>query len=506
MAITAGGIGHGSTRHGVLTALSVLCIVGVLAACLPVATGLAQYLLAPFSLLATNLERAAPKRPRVSILVPAWNEEAVVATTIDRLMALRYPAARIRIYVVDDASTDETPRLVIAKAKQYPGRVIHLRRVAGGEGKAHTLNYGLKTLLADDWTEAVLIMDADVIYTPDSLAKMARHFGDPTMGAVTAYIKEGSAQPNYVQRYIGFEYITATGVSRRAQNVLGFLTCLSGGAQLHSRENLMEIGGRIFSNTLAEDTFTTFRTQLAGHRAMFEPNAIVYAEEPDTLDGLWKQRVRWARGNVQITWVFRKLWFNRRAHPSMGSTAMALLWFSIFLMPVFQVGASASLITLYFIDEPLSWLLFRGLWIIAGVVYLVVTLTSYGFDPYSAARTWLEGLLFPGLVSLAVIVYSLWPPLLAPIVEAFEFTPGSPAEVVARIALYSWLAVSMLVAWSAKEIERSNLPFLRRLAPLVLLVGGYGPFLCAVTVGAYIKEFRGAEMKWDKTIKTGKVS
>ncbi|MBL4689555.1 MAG: hypothetical protein JKY37_33515, partial [Nannocystaceae bacterium] len=46
----------------------------------------------------------------------------------------------------------------------------------------------------------------------------------------------------------------------------------------------------------------------------------------------------------------------------------------------------------------------------------------------------------------------------------------------------------------------------RRLAPLVLLVGGYGPFLCAVTVGAYIKEFRGAEMKWDKTIKTGKVS
>ena len=86
----------------------------------------------------------------------------------------------------------------------------------------------------------------------------------------------------------------------------------------------MAIGGQIFSDTLAEDTFTTFRTQLEGRRAIFEPNAIVYAEEPDTLVGLWKQRLRWGRGNVQITSVFRDLWFNRREHPTMGSAADGL--------------------------------------------------------------------------------------------------------------------------------------------------------------------------------------
>lgn len=477
----------------------------VLLATVPVLAGLYQYLLVAFSLLHTHLERVAPAYPRVSILIPAWNEESVIAATIDRLMTLHYPQDKLRVYVVDDGSTDDTPTLVIEKSQQYPGRVIHVRRVDGGQGKAHTLNYGLEVLWKSPWTEAVLIMDADVIYTRDSLARMCRHLADPKVGAVTAYIKEGSSNPNYLQRYIGFEYITATGASRRAQNVLGFLACLSGGAQLHTRENLDAIGGKIFSHTLAEDTFTTFRTQLAGRSAIFEPNAIVYAEEPDTLDGLWKQRVRWARGNVQITKVFRRLWFNRRAHPQMGGLSMGVLWFSIFLMPVFQLGAASSLIVLYFLNEPLSWALFRGLWVLAAVVYVVVTIVSYGVDGESAQRTWGEGILFPGLISLGLIVYSLWPPLLQPLLELVNIPVGSFWEVGTRLFLYSWLALSMAVAWSAKLLEKTG-GWGKRFAPWVLHVAGYGPFLCAVTFGAYILEWRGADMKWDKTIKTGKVA
>ncbi len=476
----------------------------VVLATVPVLAGLYQYLLVGLSLLSTHLEKATRHLPRVSILIPAWNEDAVIGLTIDRLMLLNYPKDRLRVYVVDDASTDETPRIVIAKSKQYPGRCFHIRRVAGGEGKAHTLNYGLGLLWENDWTEALLIMDADVIYSPDSLLRMSRHLSDPQIGSVTAYIKEGSADPNYVQRFIGFEYITATGASRRAQNVLGFLACLSGGAQLHSRENMQAIGGKIFSHTLAEDTFTTFRTQLAGRRAIFEPNAIVYAEEPDSLEGLWKQRVRWARGNVQITRVFRRLWFNRDAHRSMGSFSMGVLWFSIFLMPVFQIGAALSLITLYFINEPLSWALFRGFWIIAAAVYLVVTLTSYAVDTESAARTWLEGILFPGLISLSIVLYSLWPPMFQPLIALLNLPPEGLILGAFRLFLYAWLALSMLVSWGAKELERRG-GWRKRIAPAVLYLGGYGPLLCAVTFAAYLKQLLGAEMKWDKTVKTGKV-
>jgi cellulose synthase/poly-beta-1,6-N-acetylglucosamine synthase-like glycosyltransferase len=489
----------GDLVGGLLVALATF---GVLLGTLPVFTGIYQYLLAGLSMLHTHLERTGASLPRIAILIPAWNEASVIAVTIDRLMALDYPIEKLRVYVIDDASTDATPQLTIEKSKEYRGRVIHLRRVAGGEGKAHTLNYGLDTLWRSPWAQAVLIMDADVIYTRSSVRQMARHLADPAVGAVTAYIKEGSRAPNLVQRFITFEYITATGASRRAQNVLGFLACLSGGAQLHSRENLLAIGGQIFSDTLAEDTFTTFRTQLRGRRAIFEPNAIVYAEEPDSLTGLWKQRVRWGRGNVQITSTFRRLWFDRRRHPTMGSRSMGMLWFSIFLMPLFQIGASVSLIALYYVDAPLSWWLFRGLWLSSAIAWLLVTVGSYVIDVESARKSWVEGILFPGIVSLSVISYSLCPGLEVLIPDALIPEAGSTTQSVLILFLYSWLALSMVVAWLAMAVEGT---WAARLSLPLLIMGGYGAFLCAVTFASYVKELRGAARTWDKTVKTGKV-
>src|SRR3984957_18529537 len=174
----------------------------------------------------------------------------------------------MRIYVVDDASTDATPQVLREKQIQYPGQVVHLRREHGGQRKAHTLNHGLAVILDDDWMEALLITDADVIFEPAALAAMTRHLADPGVGSVTCYIKEGSRPGNYLTRFIGFEYVTAQAGARRGQNVLGALACLAGGAQLHSRASLVALGGRIDTSTLAEDTITTFETQLRGHRVV----------------------------------------------------------------------------------------------------------------------------------------------------------------------------------------------------------------------------------------------
>ena len=94
----------------------------------------------------------------------------MVGASIERLMRLDYPREALRIYVVDDASTDSTPDVVREKAALYPGNVFLLRREQGGQGKAHTLNHGIREILKDDWMEALLIMDADVIYTPTRCA------------------------------------------------------------------------------------------------------------------------------------------------------------------------------------------------------------------------------------------------------------------------------------------------------------------------------------------------
>ena len=272
--------------------LAVMVIMGAV----PMVVGTVQLLLVGMHRYRSHLDKAEDYTPRVAVLVPAWNEAAVLALTVDRLMLLDYPRDRLRVYVVDDASTDDTPEVLAAKRAEYPGMLFHLRREKGGQGKAHTLNHGLGVVLSDDWTEAVLIMDADVVFTALSLRRMARHLADPEVGAVTAYIKEGSEHQNGIRKAISFEYAVSQAGARRAQNVLGAVACLAGGAQLHSRENLESIGKLIDTTTLAEDTVTTLLTQLEGRRVIFEPNAIVWAEEPETIDGLWKQRLRWARG------------------------------------------------------------------------------------------------------------------------------------------------------------------------------------------------------------------
>jgi len=351
----------------VVVLVLLLCVV---AGVVPVLSTAFQYLLVPFHAVVNHYRHAAPYLPRVAVVVPAWNEGSVIGASIDRMLALDYPADRIRVYVVDDASTDSTPEVVSGRALANPGRVFHLRRGKGGEGKAHTLNHGIERILAEPWAEAVLIMDADVIFTPSSLSRMTRHLADPHVGGVTAYIAEGSRDRSYLTRFISIEYVYAQLASRRAQNVLGAIVCLAGGAQLHSRENLEAIGGRIPTGSLAEDTMTTFESQLRGRRMVFEPHALVLAEEPRTIDGLWKQRLRWARGNVQVTRHYRRLWFRPSRTHRLGGLAFGAIWFSTFLLPALMLVASLALLVLLLRHSDVAEVVFRTMWITAACTYL----------------------------------------------------------------------------------------------------------------------------------------
>lgn len=229
----------------------------VLAGTLPRIGAAYQYLIIAGHFRRNHYSQCRPWFPRTAILIAAWNEGQVIGTTVDRLMRLEYPKEALRVVVVDDASTDQTPEILPAKVAQFPGRVVHLRRDRGGEGKAAALNHAIGQLLSDDWMQALLIADADPIFEPSALRLMTRHLADPRIGAVTAYIKEGSRPSGYLTRFIGYEYITGQAAARRSQNVLGALQCLAGGAQLHSRANLEAIGGRIDDGTVAEDTTTT---------------------------------------------------------------------------------------------------------------------------------------------------------------------------------------------------------------------------------------------------------
>jgi cellulose synthase/poly-beta-1,6-N-acetylglucosamine synthase-like glycosyltransferase len=492
----------------VLLAVKWLLVALVIIGAVPLLVADYQFLLVAFHFRRLHYERCRPFFPRMAILIPAWNEHAVIGASIDRLMRLQYPRERLRIFVVDDASTDATPEVIQAKAAEYPGNVFHLRREKGGEGKAATLNHGLEIILQDDWMQAVLIMDADVIYEPDSLRKMSRHLADPKVGSVTAYIKEGSRPGNYMNRFIGYEYITAQAAARRSQDVLGVIACLAGGAQLHSRENLEAVGGRVDTGTLAEDTVTTFRTQAAGRTVVFEPHATVWAEEPGSIVGLWKQRVRWARGNVQVTKMFSHVWFRHQPTSRLGSFSFGLLWFCLLLLPVFMVCASASLVVLWFIDGSLAWAAFHVLWLTNVITYVFITSFALLIDPVIGRRTWVQALMFPGAVNVLILLAAVIPTPLYwvshQVMSAAGFTTTSGWVRGVELFTYTWLGACMGVAFLGKVAEPRR--FGRVLSPLFVYIGGYGPLLCAITTAAYIKELRHAEQKWDKTEKTGKVA
>ncbi|HWG60240.1 MAG TPA: glycosyltransferase family 2 protein [Streptosporangiaceae bacterium] len=316
-----------------LLAIKCVLVAFVIIGAMPLLVANYQFLLVAFHFRRLHYSQCRPVFPRTAILIPAWNEAAVIGASVDRLMMLDYPRDSLRIVVVDDASTDDTPEVIHSRSAKYPGNVVHLRREKGGEGKAATLNHGLAVILSDDWMEAVLIMDADVIYEAAALRTMTRHLADPGVGSVTAYIKEGSSPGNYIARFIAYEYITAQAAARRSQEVLGVIACLAGGAQLHSRANIEALGGRVDTTTLAEDTVTTFKTQQLGRKVIFEPHATVWAEEPGAIGALWKQRLRWARGNVQVTRMFHHVWFRHQRGNRLGSISFGLLWFSCSCCP-----------------------------------------------------------------------------------------------------------------------------------------------------------------------------
>jgi cellulose synthase/poly-beta-1,6-N-acetylglucosamine synthase-like glycosyltransferase len=476
-----------------------------------VATGAVPVLSAAYSFLAIPLHafknhygKARPMAPRVAIVVPAWNEGAVIGSSIDRLMSLDYPRDRLHVYVVDDASTDNTPEVVKAKAVEYPGSVFHLRREKGGEGKAHTLNHGIRIILEDDWMEALLIMDADVKYLPDSLRKMTRHFADPEVGAVSAYIREGSADKNYLTRFIGIEYVLSQPAARRAQNVLGAQACLAGGAQLHTRENLIAIGGQIDTSSLAEDTITTFETQLKGRKVVFEPLAIVLAEEPGSVDALWKQRLRWARGNVSVTNRYRKIWFRPSKVHKLGTVSFGLVWFSLWLLPVAMVLSSIGLLGLLLLHSDLATIIFRALWISAACTYVYILALGAQFDRKISANAWREVLTFPGIISMLVMLTAFFPRLVEVYIPGlFGAKLDDTGLFWLSVATYIWIPFSMVGAWAARKVDKTVIG--RVLSPLLIYLVGYGSLLCAITFDSYIKEIRHVESRWDKTEKTGRV-
>ena len=486
-----------------------LLIVLVIVAALPELAASWQFLLITGHFRRNHYRDCAPRFPRAAVLIPAWNEAAVIGTSIDRLMALEYPADALRVYVVDDASTDDTPEVIAGRQGRYPGRVFHLRREQGGQGKAHTLNHGLDVILADDWMQVLLITDADVIFEPDSLRT-----DDPAPGRRPGgrghRLHQGRQPSRQLPDPVHRLRVRHRAGGRAAGPERARDDCLPGRRSPAAHPGQPGRAGRPDRHSsLAEDTITTFQTQLAGRRVVFEPHATVWAEEPGTISGLWKQRLRWARGNVQVTRRYRRLWF--RPAGSRGPRAGRGQLRPVLVLPVPAAGVHDHLIggaadaVLHRVSPGLARVP-RAVDHQRGQLRVHHLLRPAHRPADRARRCWRQAIFFPGAVNLAIIVYSCFPRLFTDGVHRAEHAlgwasgQGSPGWLI--VFIYAWLTLSMAVAYLAKVVEPHR--FGRVLSPVLIYLVGYGSVLCACTFASYVLELRRAEARWDKTEKTGK--
>ncbi len=236
--------------------------------------------------------------PRISIIVPAYNEEKVIRTTMESLLATDYPDKEI--IIVDDGSKDRTLDI----AMQYSDKVKVVHKENGG--KASALNQGMLYVTG----EIVTIVDADTIIGHSSLKHIARGMAQENVVAVAGNIKIRN-KVNWLTWCQALEYLSGIQIMRRGLDYFGAITIVPGALGAYRKKNLEEAGLHDKA-TLVEDFDATLKVLRSGMVVSGSNSAISYTQAPQKLVDFYKQRKRWYRGNLQVLKRHRDILLNPR--------------------------------------------------------------------------------------------------------------------------------------------------------------------------------------------------
>ena len=246
-------------------------------------------LLAFASLLFWKRSTRLKTYPLVSILVPCFNEAAVIRNAILSILELSYP--NYEIIIIDDGSTDGTLDEISsfhAEGQSENGRIRVINQT--NAGKAEALNRGILEARG----EFVFCMDADSILNKNILEFGLLHLEDPNVAAVAGSVVVGN-HVNTLTRFQSLEYISGLNLMKEAQSFLRIVTVIPGPVGLFRKDVIKAVGG-YRSETLAEDCELTLRILTNGHQVVYDQNMTAYTEVPEDFFSLIGQRYRWSRG------------------------------------------------------------------------------------------------------------------------------------------------------------------------------------------------------------------
>ena len=251
------------------------------------------YILVPY------LKKEKPHKPaelhRYAVLISARNEELVIGNLLDSISAQDYPSSLVRVFVVADNCTDKT-----AKVARAHGAIVYERFNDKLVGKGYALEYLLDRIGEEygDVFDAYMVFDADNLLSEDYISRMNETFSDGYR-IITSYRNSKNYGDNWISAGYALWFLREAKYLNNARYLLGTSCAVSGTGFMFSREILKSCGGWPF-HLLVEDIEFTIHNIVSGEKVGYCPRAVLYDEQPTKFSQSWKQRMRWARGYIQI--------------------------------------------------------------------------------------------------------------------------------------------------------------------------------------------------------------
>ncbi|WP_180178711.1 poly-beta-1,6-N-acetyl-D-glucosamine synthase [Acinetobacter sp. YH01013] len=321
-----------------------------------------------------------PSQEGCSIIIPCFNEEEQVRATIRYAMQTQYPL--FEVIAVNDGSSDRTAEILDELAAQYPKlRVVHL---AENQGKAYALRAG--TMVSQ--YEFLVCIDGDALLHPHAVFWMMHQLTSyPRVGAVTGNPRIINRSSILGKLQVG-EFSSIIGLIKRAQRTYGRIFTVSG-VIAGFRKTALDRIGYWRDDMITEDIDVSWRLQFDHWDLQYVPKALCYIYMPETFKGLWKQRLRWSQGGVEVLFAYvRKMfkWRLRRMWPIAIEAIISITWayviFGIFLLYLYGL----------FFPVPTEWYIqtIFPQWygVVLGVTCLIQFFVSLCIDhQYDKSRT-----------------------------------------------------------------------------------------------------------------------
>ncbi len=320
------------------------------------------------------------KFPSVSFLVPAYNEEKTIESTVRALVELEYPRGKKEIIIINDGSKDGTLKIARKLEKKYSYVKVLDKK---NSGKPDSLNQAIKISKG----ELMAVVDADSYPDKKALMRMVGHFEEEGVAAVTSRVLVKNKE-NYLERFQILDY-SIIAWTRKLLDFVNSVYVTNGPFSIYQKSVVEKLGG-FDVNNLTEDIELTWHILSEGYKTRMSYDSIVYTTVPDNLKEWINQRIRWNLGGIQTV---QKYWKSMFANPEnmfgyfvipyvSSAFLFAIIGFAL-MMRFFWIKGSYYVISSFYLFRgynPLKYLEFSFLptvLIYLAALFMILTIYYY---------------------------------------------------------------------------------------------------------------------------------